>query len=520
MAENTPGGMNFDPAETSSDYKAMLAYWDMVDTILEGAQAMRAAGKKYLPQFPNESDPDYKYRRDNAKFTNIYADIVENLAAKPFAEEVGLEDDADTRFRELAEDIDGRGNNLHVFSATTFFCGINNAIDWILVDYTRAIPRPDGQALSIAEEREQGLRPYWVHIPAKRLLAAYSVVIGSKETFYHVRIREDLVRRKGSDEETIPRVRVLNREPVYGPKGDIVALGPATFQVWEQSAIKAGEATVWHVADEGPISIGEIALVPFTTGRRKEATWQLRPPMRDCAFLQIEHYQQETALKAIKELTAFPMLAGNGVTPSRDPAGNVATVPVGPKSVLYAPPFNGESSSHGEWSFIEPTAASLKFLAEDVKNTEQQLRELGRQPLTAQTGNLTVVTTAFAAQKGNSAVQAWALNLKDALEQAWVYTAKWLKEPNAAPSVRVFTDFDVGLDGEKGPEVLMSMRTSGPSGAPDISQRTLWSEMRRRGVLSGDFNPEAEEKALLDELPDDDNEEDLNAASGADKVVQ
>lgn len=190
-------------------------------------------------------------------------------------------------------------------------------------------------------------------------------------------------------------------------------------------------------------------------------------------------------------------------------------VPVGPKSVLYAPPFSGESTSHGEWTFIEPTAASLKFLADDVKRTEDQLRELGRQPLTAQTGNLTVVTTAFAAQKGNSAVQAWALNLKDALEQAFVFTAKWLRIDEAsAPSVKVFSDFDIGLNDDKGPETLTNMRSSGPNGQPDISQRTLWSEMQRRGVLAGDFDADKEEQAILDEMPDDDSDEDLGAAAG------
>lgn len=116
------------------------------------------------------------------------------------------------------------------------------------------------------------------------------------------------------------------------------------------------------------------------------------------------------------------MLTGNGITPPVDEKGNTVMAPIGPSVVLYAPP-NTDGGQHGEWKFIEPNASPLKFLAEEIGKTEQQLRELGRQPLTAQTGNLTVVTTAFAAQKGNSAVQAWALNLKDCLEQALAYTS-------------------------------------------------------------------------------------------------
>ena len=168
------------PDATSSDYDAMLPYWEMVSTILDGADAMRAAGEKYLPKFPNETTEDYDYRRRNAKFTNVYADIVSNLAAKPFAEEVKLDEAAPERFQALAEDIDGRGNSLHVFASNTFFEGMNNAVDWIMVEFTKARPRTDGQPLSIADEKSQGLRPYWVHIPAQRMLAVYADVVGGK----------------------------------------------------------------------------------------------------------------------------------------------------------------------------------------------------------------------------------------------------------------------------------------------------------------------------------------------------
>jgi hypothetical protein len=55
--------------------------------------------------------------------------------------------------------------------------------------------------------------------------------------------------------------------------------------------------------------------------------------------MQIEEFQQESNLKSIKELTAFPMLAGNGVSPPDKRAdGSEVIVPVGPRAVLFAPP--------------------------------------------------------------------------------------------------------------------------------------------------------------------------------------
>src|SRR5690606_3572271 len=84
------GGSVADYLETSADYKAMAPYWETVTDVLGGTQAMRANGRRYLPQFPNESDKNYDYRIKNAKFTNLFADISGDLASKPFAKEVGL----------------------------------------------------------------------------------------------------------------------------------------------------------------------------------------------------------------------------------------------------------------------------------------------------------------------------------------------------------------------------------------------------------------------------------------------
>lgn len=486
--------LNLKPNAPSSDYLAMNDYWDTVTAILGGAKTMRAAGTKYLPKFPQEDDADYEFRRKNAKFTNVFRDIAENLAAKPFTEEVSLKDGtASDRVKELAEDIDGKGNSLSVFAQSTFFTGITYAITWILIDYTKGVP----PQATIAQEKAIGARPWWVHIPAQRLLAIYSDVVGGVEIFTHARIQEDVVARNGYGETTKKRVRVFNRGAVLDADGNATDYDPATWQLFEEQSIAGQADKTWVQIDSGNVTISVIPLVPFTTGRRVGSAWQLVPSMQDCADLQIELYQQESGLKNIKESTAFPMISGDGVAPAMGQDGKPLPIRIGPKSVLYAPP--RESGAVGHWGFIEPAATSMQFLAADIKETIQQLRELGRQPLTAQTGNLTVVTTAFAAQKGNSAIQAWALNLKDALEQAFVITAKWLAEDQQA-EVDIDTDFDVGLNDDKDRDTLVAMRA-----ARDISQRTLWEEMQRRGILSPDFEAEEEETALLNEAPADAN---------------
>ena len=468
------------PNTPSSDHAAMADYWSLVETLMGGAKAIRAQ-TKYLPKFENETQTAYDLRRKNAKFTNIYRDIVENLAQRPFSSKVQIEEGAPKSIVDFAEDVDGRGNHLHVFAGEVFFAGINAAIDWIMVDFTKGVP----QNATRAEEKAIGVRPHWVRIPASSVLAAYSAIVNGKEEFVHVRIHEPETIRDGFDEKTIDRVRVLDRPALEGG-----GYGPATYQVWERQKDQKGKEEWVPTDDAGAITIGVIPLVPFITGRRIGSSWRLHPPMRDAADLQIEHYQQESALKHIEELTAFPMLTGKGVTPQMQ-GDKIAPVPVGPQAVLYAP-MSGDGK-FGEWAFIEPGAESLNFLLKHVNETAQELRELGRQPLTAQSGNLTVVTTTFAAQKGNSAIQAWALNLKDALERAFAFTLMWLKESGSV-EVKIDTDFDLGVGDDDSFDYVHKLHVGG-----SVSRPALLSEAKRRGILSAEFDAEADAVLIKDD---------------------
>jgi hypothetical protein len=471
------------PDNPSSDHQTMSPYWEMIECINGGAETMRAAGEKYLPKFENETQADYRHRRHAAPFTNIYGDVSKNLASKPFSRELALKHGASESLLTLCEDIDGQGNNLHVFGATIFQYGLDKAIDWILVDYTKAPVSENPR--SIAEEKAAGYRPYWVHVSAERMLAVYSDVIGGVETFIHARIREDVTERVGFDELAKCRVRVLDRAKLADG-----SYGPATYQVFEKQKDAGGNASWASIEGPLPITIGVIPLVPFITGKRIGSTWQVRPPLRDIAHLQIEEYQQESNLKSVMELTCYPMLAGNGVNGSiagEDGKAVAIRVPVGPRGVLFAP--MSADGKHGEWKFIEPSADSIKTLMDHLDATQKNMRDLGMQPLT--TANLTVITTANVSVKAHSAVQAWAIGLKDALEQAFKLTIAWLKDSSAEPEVEIFTDF--GVDFEAGTE-LDSLLKGQAQGV--ISKRTTQEEFKRRGVLSDNFDPEEEVKRL------------------------
>jgi hypothetical protein len=483
------------------DSEWMLEYWDLSDDLVAGYKALKAAGQKYLTKFRHEDQADYNERLEFTKFTNVYRDIIESLSSKPFEEQISLvEGEGENKktipqqITDFVQNVDGASNSMTVFSALTMFNAINSAIDWIYVDY----PKVDTEVVRTQQDLiDRGIRPFWTHVLGRNVLEAKSEVIDGAETLIKMRILEP-----GMPNHVRVFERIMTTEPPFAkPVAKVV------WALFRELPADSGPRRYVKV-DEGTITIGVIPLVPVITGRRNGRSFKVDPAMVDAADVSIQLYQQESGLKFAKTMTAYPMLAANGIKAPRGPDGKVLPLAVGPNRVLYGEP-DGAGNS-GSWGYVQPDAATLTFLKEDIKQTMDQLRELGRQPLTAQSGNLTVVTTQVAASKSRSACALWAGALEDALENALKITCMWLniKKETYDPDVNVYKEFD-DFSGDQAGEIsaLQAMRT-----ARDLSYKNYIKELKRRKVLRADLDPDQNTEELLEETPtdlvDDPNETD------------
>lgn len=459
--------------QRSDDIADMVEYWDQTDAIVDGIKAMRLGGETFLPKFGEEEADEYEFRLSLTKMTNVYRDIIESLSAKPFEREVlVLGDNVPQVITDFVLDVDGAGNNLTSFTNSVFFNGINSAIDWIYVDF----PKKEREFRNLAEYKSAGFRPYWSRVWARNIIRAESKMINGVETLTFIRVFE-------------PGIPNHIREFERTETGLII------WRLYKDTGVKDGATgTAYVEIDNGTLGIPIIPMVPFITGRRNGRTWKILPAMQDAADLQVELYQQESGLKFAKNLTAYPMLSANGVKPATDAAGNVKRVKVGPNRILYAPP-DGAGKS-GNWEYVEPSAESLKFLASDIVDTIKELRELGRQPLTVASQNLTKETTQVAAGKAKSAIKQWAIGLENALAKAMNITCMYYVISDAI-KVDVYKEFDEFYE-DGSLDALSTAREKG-----DLSQETYWHEFKRRGVLSQDFTPERERQRLLSETPND-----------------
>lgn len=450
--------------EPSTAYKDMLDDWRMIAATLAGAKAIRKGGTTYLPQYPAETPAEYQRRLASAPWRPEFEDALRSIVAKPFANEVAFQGDVSDQMKVLSEDIDGRGNNLNAFARGVFRDGVALGMAGVLVDYPAMAP-----GMTLAQERSTGARPYWVPIRADEILALYTENVGGREIVSHLRLVETVVERDGYGERSVTRVRVLE---------------PGRWELWESD----GKRNMQMVA-EGVVTLPEVPFAMFWTGERSGSQY-VRPPLLNLAEMQKELYQALSRQDEILTFAGSPMLAAKGLAPSPD------GVAVGPKRILYAPP--GADNVQTGWDFIQPAAENIKEVREHVESIVADMRRLGMQPMLPKTGGVSATASAVDAAKAHSSVEAWAVGLKDVLEQAFVFTAQWLKT-SEAPEVYVHTDFGAGEFSDTEVRELSAARTRG-----DISQKTYWDEMRRRGILGPQFDPEQEEDRLAEEDPGED----------------
>lgn len=455
--------------------------WDLITDVLAGAAAIRDKGVTYLPKYEGEEASEYDRRRMCAPWRPEFADALRSLASKPFDQDVALKGDVSDADKDLAEDIDGRGNSMTRFAAEAFAKAIAKGLHCILVDFPTMEP-----SATIADERAANARPYWVQIEAQNIVALYTEWQGGKEVISHFRYRERSTTRDGFGETTVDRIRVYE---------------PGLWQVWE----KGKDDKAYALIQEGEIkragqNKASVPLVPIFLGERI-GEMAVRPPLADLADMQIELYRAMSRQDEVLTFAGSPMLKGKGI-----PANT--SIVLGPRRLLCT----GEASEgvDRDFDYIQPAAANIAEIRNDVRAIVDDMRRLGMQPMTQQSGTRTATGESVEAAKAHSSLKAWALTLKDALELGWVFTAEWQNEP---PSVEVSidTDFDAQPFAQAPLQALGTARAS-----HDLSQRTYWEGLRRFDVLPQDFDADAEEQRLAEEQQGQDltGEQDIDPTTG------
>lgn len=447
-----------DPTKTSAAHDTMVPRIDLVNTLMGGTVALRAAAENYLPKYTAESENSYRERLKRSVLVNYFRRSVESLVGKPFSTPIVIGDDVPQPLQDLCEDIDRQGNGLDVFARKSFQDCLVKGMTHILVEYPDTNSEIAGTPLTLADERKLNADPYFVFVPAESILAAYCEYRNGQEVLTHVRIYETETIRDGFDEVVIERVRILE---------------PGTWQLWRKYDKK------WQVENSGTTTLDFIPLVSIYFER--EEFMVARPPLEDLAHVNIAHFQSSSDQSNILMVTRFPILAGSGL--DSDEADQIK---IGPRQFLSS------VNEHGEYYYVEHTGAAIEAGRLDLAAMEEQMSILGIE-LLKDSGNTTATAKAIDTAENLSMLQAFSVIFIDGLEKAFSIAARWKGLPSGG-SFHINTDFGLKIDDPTDLSSLQFARTNG-----DISHEQYVRELQRRGTLAEDFDMEADKLLVAEE---------------------
>lgn len=457
MTKTTIISKNKSNVDTPSlSYKSMQDDWDLVNSLMGGTASMRSAGVAYLPKEPKESDLAYKNRLNRSVLFNAFSNTVRKLVGKPFSKPIVVSDVEEEVLNTLIYDIDKNGNDITNFAREVFESALIDGLTYVLVDYP-AVP----QKLSIADEKQNKIRPYCVHIRAKDLISWKSENINGIETLKQIRIRESVVVSDGDWGE-----KVVNRIRVYEPD---------KYQLYEQKS-----KNKWEKVEEGVISLNKIPLVTFYTN--KTNFMEAKPPLLDLAYLNLQHWQSSSDQEHILHFIRFPLLHATGFEDNDEP------VEIGPNRMIRS------SDAQARLTYVEHTGAAVEAGRQSIKDTEERMETLGLQLLIKKTGNTTATESALNSAKESCDLQMMVRNLENVFKNIIQLMFDWTNRKNEFKgSVDINQDFGISENANLSLDLLLSARTSN-----EISRKTFLGELKRRMI--DDLDVDEELKLIEEEL--------------------
>lgn len=458
MAKNKPSE---NPATPSPSYERMIESWEKIETVLGGTKALREAATRYTPKHDNESDASYHDRLNSATLLNLSKLILESWTGRPFSKPMVLREDVPQEIRDMQDNIDLLGNGIPVFARNWFREGLAKGLSHTLIE----MPRNEGGERTLADDRDEGVRPYWVDIAPEQLFFADSVVIDGEEVLTEVRIIEEVTVRDGFAMSVVEQIRQLE-----------LADGVVVVTLWRKPDPRKDE---WAKRDEFTMDTDRIPLVTFYADR--DGLMEGMPPLEDIVDLNIAHFQSTSDQRNALTVARFPIITVTGGTDENK-------LVIGPKKWLYAP------DPQAKFSYLEHSGQAIETGRRDLQDLEAQMANYGSEFLKRRPGRETATARALDSEESTSALQDATLRFQDALQTALAITAKWMDLPEGG-TVDINTQFAPSpMEGE-GLRTLIEARK-----LRDVSRKALLMALKEARVLPEDFDIDGETEELENEV--------------------
>ncbi len=402
----------------------MMKGWEVMKAVTEGTEYLRENSEAFLPLEPREDYTAYMARVNRAVFSPFTQRLIRAATGLVLRKPITLI--GDPYWTDMFKmDVDGCKSDLDEYARRILMCSLTYGQSHILVDY----PAPSG-ALSLAEEREQNRRPYWIEVDPNNLFGYRLDRESNYGNLIQVRIGEKAVLPDGDfGEKVFEQVRVIEpgRYRVFRKEDQIDAM----YDVDDNSY--AGQFDVgttgqdYKLVESGNFSLGEIPLVTIYSGKTENLV--SKPPLLDIAYLNIAHFQRQADLIHSLHVASQPMLVMEGYD---DQTKDLAI------SVNYAMATQPGNKVY----YVEPASSAFDAQSAEIKELQMQMATLGISTLSQQKF---VAESADARRLDrvdtNSMLAMVSMELEQKLQKAFNLSAEYVGiEP---PEVKISRDFDI-----------------------------------------------------------------------------
>lgn len=425
--------------QRSPESAAMMFAWQVIDDLLGGTDAMRAAGERYLPKRPLEEASDYAARLKAATLLPAFAETIKRLVGRVFAEPMLIGDDVLPWIAsEVLPDVDRQGRNLHVFAREWFDEALGYGLSHCIVDS----PRADG-VRTRADQREANLRPYLIRIHPRRVLG-WKVAEGK---LVQLRVSFERVEDDGEfGQRTVAQVRVYE---------------PGRVRTFEAK----GKDGTYVLVDDMTTGLGRIPLITLYTRRTGMLT--AAPPLLELAHLNVKHWRAQSSSDTLIDTASVPILSISG-------AQEGDKIVIGAKHAVKLP-------TGATMGYVEHSGAAISAGRDALKDLVDDMRRAGAKLLQPADATKTATESREDAASDNSELGGMATQLQDTLVDLLDLIAEY-RGDDAGGTVELRPNLDPDPTPANTLTALIGLRNAGA-----LSDETLFGEAQRRGLVAGDI---------------------------------
>ena len=424
ITSSTSVGGSDSPFTRTRAVMDMVKGWEIMKAVTNGTEYLRDNSEAFLPLEPREDYTAYLSRVNRAVFSPYTQRLIRAATGLIMRKPITLI--GDPYWTDVfAKDVDGCGSDLDEYARRVLICSLTYGQSHILVDY----PAPTG-ALSLAEERAQNRRPYWIEIDPTNIYGWRLDREVNYGSIIQVRIAEKAVVPSGEfGEQVFDQVRVIEpgKYRVYrkvSPKKDLINLEDSSYA---GNFDGPENEKNYELVDSGAFSLGEVPLVSVYSG--KTDTLASKPPLLDIAYLNLAHFQRQADLIHSLHVASQPMLVLEGWD---DQTKDMSI------SVNYAMATQPGNKVY----YVEPASSAFEAQTNEIQELQLQMATLGISTLSQQKF---VAESADARRLDrvdtNSMLSMVSLELEQKLQKVFNLSANYLGiEP---PEVKISRDFDI-----------------------------------------------------------------------------